>query len=284
MKFLIFLFVLFFFVSTSEAQTAKGFLEKARKITLLKDDSIKVRGIMHDFVADDDPTDESDDFEIEDVSIEVFYGSGDCEEDDDAIWDAPMGIAYRVEIRWSSDITPSELGLDLVKYEKEQVYASNEELFIYHDKSAGFAVEVEEGLVLRVIIIPPKSSEIKICNTDFAREFISYKSWFGNKKLKDRVGIVCGNQYANVTALHLTREEVFNLGEKHIGIKVTASDPENDPLVYNYTVSAGKVIGSGAKVVWDLSGVGPGRYTITAGVDDGCGLCGTTQTRTVTIK
>ena len=34
---------------------------------------------------------------------------------------------------------------------------------------------------------------------------------------------------------------------------------------------------------WDVSGLAPGTYTITAGVDDGCGLCGKTQTQTITI-
>jgi hypothetical protein len=36
-------------------------------------------------------------------------------------------------------------------------------------------------------------------------------------------------------------------------------------------------------VKWDLSGVYPGSYTIAAGVDDGCGICGKTQTKTVTV-
>ena len=34
---------------------------------------------------------------------------------------------------------------------------------------------------------------------------------------------------------------------------------------------------------WDLSGVAPGTYTITAGVDDGCRICGKTKTRTLTV-
>jgi hypothetical protein len=68
-----------------------------------------------------------------------------------------------------------------------------------------------------------------------------------------------------------------------IDVSATAVDPENDVLTYNYTVSGGRIVGSGANVQWDLSGVNPGSYTITAGVDDGCGLCGQTQTKTITI-
>lgn len=68
-----------------------------------------------------------------------------------------------------------------------------------------------------------------------------------------------------------------------ISVTTTAVDPENDVLTYNYTVSGGRIVGTGANVTWDLSGVAPGTYTITAGVDDGCGLCGKTQTQTVTV-
>lgn len=66
-------------------------------------------------------------------------------------------------------------------------------------------------------------------------------------------------------------------------VTVSAEDPEQDVLTYNYTVSGGRIVGTGAKVTWDLSGVQAGTYTITAGVDDGCGICGKTMTTSVTI-
>lgn len=68
-----------------------------------------------------------------------------------------------------------------------------------------------------------------------------------------------------------------------INVTTTAVDPENDVLTYNYTVSGGRIVGTGANVSWDVAGLQPGTYTITAGVDDGCGLCGKTQTQTITI-
>jgi hypothetical protein len=67
-------------------------------------------------------------------------------------------------------------------------------------------------------------------------------------------------------------------------VTTTAVDPENDVLTYNYTVSGGRIVGTGANVSWDLTGAAPGTYTITAGVDDGCGVCGQTQTRTITVR
>lgn len=74
-------------------------------------------------------------------------------------------------------------------------------------------------------------------------------------------------------------------GEKmNTQVTTTAVDPEKDVLVYYYTVTGGRIVGQGAKVTWDLTGVAPGTYTVTAGVDDGCGICGKTQTQTITVK
>ncbi len=68
-----------------------------------------------------------------------------------------------------------------------------------------------------------------------------------------------------------------------LDIGTTAIDPDDDVLAYSYSVSGGRIIGNGAKVQWDLADTTPGTYTITAGVDDGCGICGKTVTRTITV-
>lgn len=106
------------------------------------------------------------------------------------------------------------------------------------------------------------------------------------------------NKVANVTALTVSNK-VINLpcppgtrpaegqtcaDSQSLSVTTTAVDPENDTLVYNYTVSGGKITGSGANVTWDMTGVRPGTYTITAGVDDGCGVCGQTKTETITVQ
>ena len=67
-----------------------------------------------------------------------------------------------------------------------------------------------------------------------------------------------------------------------VGLTTTASDPDGDTLLYTYTVTGGRVTGEGANVSWDLSGVGPGTYTASVEVDDGCG-CITASSTTVTI-
>ena len=106
------------------------------------------------------------------------------------------------------------------------------------------------------------------------------------------------NKFADVTNLSVSESKVIipcapgerpregvNCSDKQtVTVATTAVDPENDVLTYNYTVSGGRISGSGANVSWDLSGVNPGTYTITAGVDDGCGVCGKTQTKTITVE
>lgn len=106
------------------------------------------------------------------------------------------------------------------------------------------------------------------------------------------------NQPANVTNLTLSETEIAApcpVGQvpregqvcsdnMTVNVTTTAVDPENDVLTYNYTVSQGRIVGQGANVTWDLTGVAPGTYTITSGVDDGCGVCGQTQTKTITVR
>ncbi len=54
-------------------------------------------------------------------------------------------------------------------------------------------------------------------------------------------------------------------------IASTASDPDNDPLTYSYKTTGGSVVGSGANVQFDSTGVAPGSYTVTCHVSDGRG-------------
>jgi hypothetical protein len=118
--------------------------------------------------------------------------------------------------------------------------------------------------------------------------------WFGRRHERQAEVI---NQAANVDSVTLSDTDVTlpcppgtrsasgacndNLT---VNVATKASDPENDPLVYNYTVSGGRIIGTGANVQWDLSSTHAGTYTITTGVDDGCGICGKTNTQTITVR
>jgi hypothetical protein len=54
-------------------------------------------------------------------------------------------------------------------------------------------------------------------------------------------------------------------------VTAPATDADGDSLLYTFSTTGGRVKGDGPQVSWDLSGSGPGTYTITAEVDDGCG-------------
>jgi outer membrane protein OmpA-like peptidoglycan-associated protein len=56
-----------------------------------------------------------------------------------------------------------------------------------------------------------------------------------------------------------------------VTVHVTASDPDNDPLTYNYTASGGAVEGTGPDARFNSAGLAEGSYTVTAKVDDGRG-------------
>lgn len=118
--------------------------------------------------------------------------------------------------------------------------------------------------------------------------------WFGRRQARQAEEL---NKAANVDSVDLSthtitlpcppgRRSKSGSCNDNMTISVTthASDPENDVLTYSYTKTAGNIIGQGANVQWDLSGAQPGTYTITTAVDDGCGICGKTNTQTITVR
>jgi hypothetical protein len=120
------------------------------------------------------------------------------------------------------------------------------------------------------------------------------QGWVGRR---DKRAAEVVNIPANVTAVSISDERIVlpcppgmrpregqACGDQTtVTVQTTATDAENDPLTYSYNVSGGTIVGQGANVSWDLSNARPGTYTITAAVNDGCGVCGQTQTRTITV-
>jgi len=54
-----------------------------------------------------------------------------------------------------------------------------------------------------------------------------------------------------------------------VTLVANASDPENDQLLYTWSVTGGRLSGEGRQVTWDLSGAANGSYTATVEVNDG---------------
>ena len=67
-----------------------------------------------------------------------------------------------------------------------------------------------------------------------------------------------------------------------VQLTATATDPDGDTLLYTYSTTGGRITGQGGTATWDLSGLGPGTYTSTVEVDDGCG-CISMSSTSVTI-
>jgi hypothetical protein len=54
-----------------------------------------------------------------------------------------------------------------------------------------------------------------------------------------------------------------------VTLTADARDPDNDTLLYTWSVTGGKLSGEGRSVTWDLSGVANGTYTASVEVNDG---------------
>jgi hypothetical protein len=67
-----------------------------------------------------------------------------------------------------------------------------------------------------------------------------------------------------------------------IQLTADARDPDNDTLLYTWSVTGGRLSGEGRAVTWDLSGAQAGSYTASVEVNDGNTHTATAQT-TVTI-
>ncbi len=79
--------------------------------------------------------------------------------------------------------------------------------------------------------------------------------------------LACGGNEVPVIKEVLTNKIDVEPGGE-LAINVIASDPDGDPLTYNYVVSAGEIVGSGSIVIWKAPNT-EGTHFIKVVVGDG---------------
>ncbi len=285
----------------SFAQSPLPELKKVREIKLLESTREDVRRILADYkLEDSDDWRYSQTFSTSNAEIYIEYSNGQCSNEFDE-WNVSEWIVTNIEISPSGSFSLNEIkktGIKYSKFQREKSFVNIPRRYVYHDKTLGTAFEIRDNDVLTIYLFPPKQSVLPLCGNSERKKFYSIKSWFVDEPLKDRYLSIDRNYPANVIDLILSKNEL--IGDcppldstsskscadeiKQITVLTKAVDPDNDVLTYNYIVSGGKIIGTGANVVWDLSGVKAGNYEITVGVDDSCGVCGKTMTKIVVVK
>jgi hypothetical protein len=68
---------------------------------------------------------------------------------------------------------------------------------------------------------------------------------------------------------------------RSVDLTADGRDPDNDTLLYTWSVTGGTLTGEGRAVVWDLSGAQPGTYTASVTVNDGSLTANSSTTVTI---
>lgn len=272
------------------AQSSFSEFEKAKQIKLLEATSEDVQRVFKDYrtMAMSNRL-----VNTENANISIFYSSGNCVDGTEK-WNVSGGIVTEIRIHLKRVVKLKSLKLNLSGFKRERLYAQYSDSYVYHNKSLGIAVSVIDNKIENIILMPPGENYSKLCEDQLTNKFYTGEKWFVDSELKHRIREY--NGFADVVSLDLSEYEAIARcdtndflpgcldSDMKISVAVNAVDPENDVLTYEYTVSGGKIIGQGKQVVWDLSDVKPGAYKIEVGANDGCGICGSTMTKTIVVR
>ncbi len=280
------------------AQSKLPEFDKAKEIKLLQSTREDVKKIFAGYEHDDSEEENYVQFFYTDnAQIQVTFSAGDCtDEDSEEIWNVAEWTVTKIKITPEETLKLEDFKFDFSRFEKEITDEEDTESFNYHDESSGIFFRINDSEIEKIIFYPPQSNIAYICTNEYTSEVIS-----GEKRIIDLIlenDSSCNfiDLPANVIELNLSAEEILigcsdisknktcKVGKSKVSVSTSAVDPEGAPLVYVYEISAGEIIGRGFNVVWDLTGVPPGTYFITAGVDDGAGVVGQTITKTVVVR
>lgn len=290
----VFIFVILVSFNITPAQSLPE-LDKVKEIKLLESTRDDVRRILADYKLEADEENHYDSFSTKDAEIHVEYSEGNCEEFRTAGFKVSEWKVIYIVIEPKNSIKLKNTKINFLKYKKEKKYHDINDLYVYYDKEAGRIFTVQKQEIRTIEFVPPAKYYGLMCDEEKAKKLSATSSIFLDE-LKVRKGII-SCPVPDISELNLSRTETIascdssdsnskkcSDGVKLISVVVISSNPSNDVLTYNYKVSGGNIIGTGEKVLWDLSDVKPGTYTITAASDNGCGFCGKTMTKTVVVK
>lgn len=261
-------------------------LEKVKEIKLLESNRDDVRKILADYRLETSANlNYQEWFHTDNSTISIRYSEGKCTQDMQD-WEVPKFKVIEATIVPNILIQPVDLGFNLANFGREKVYTDSVEREIYYNKNIGISIVFEPEGIESVTFQPSKTNYDLMCNKKAAKKFYLSKGWFLEKK---RLRTFSPNAGADVIDIVLNLSDGSNTIQQSdeariIKVFTKAIDFENDVLTYNYKVSGGKIIGYGENVIWDLSGVKAGTYMIKISVDDGCGFCGKSMTKTVVVK
>ncbi len=191
-------------------------------------------------------------------------------------WKVPEWIVTTVTVTPKSLINLANVGIDYRRFRTERIDPQRKEILAYYDKLSGVAISAFGKHVDSIYLFPSQANYGRLCDNPKVKSYYASKRWARVPMPKNL--IIDYNIPADVIQVDLA-----SAGGSDFSVSTKVVNPDNDILTYSYKISAGKIIGAGANVVWHLSGVGAGNYTITAAVDDGMGFSGKYVTKTVTI-
>jgi hypothetical protein len=217
-------------------------------------------------------------FSLDKERIKVEYSTGQCS-DEGQEWNVPHDRATALAIFPKDAVSIKDLGINYTRFRKQRIDPQRKRILVFYDKPAGIAIEAFGTRVSAIYIFPGSVDYPKLCDKKDVREYFASRRWTRNPIFKN--SIIDYSFPANVVEVILTP---MPADLRKFEVVVSAEDPENDILTYNYKITAGRIIGTGKRVIWDLAGVGTGTYKITAAVDDGCGICGKYISKTVDVQ
>jgi hypothetical protein len=266
---------------SSNAQLPLPIFDKIKKIHLLESESKDVETLLADDSFEySNAHDHYQTFWMYDSIVRVYYSSGTCGGDEwrGNDWDVPEGKVVQIDVSPKSSYPITQLRVDLSKLKRERTDWHRKGFYVYFDRSQEAAFFVTHDFIDTVKYTPARLQFEHLCKSPEILNFYRKNTWLRYPDFKK--GIVDYDLPANVLDLTLTQSDQ---NRRQFNVATKAEDPENDVLTYRYKVTGGKIVGSGKAVIWDLSSVQLGTYSITAVADDGCGPCGQLISRSVHI-